>query len=34
MYEFLREKVIAAPEKILNVTHTMTDLEAKFGMIE
>ena len=34
MYEFLRERVLAAPDQILNVTHTMTDLETTFGMMD
>jgi hypothetical protein len=34
MYEFLRQKVLAAPDQILNVTHTMTDLESEFGMMD
>jgi hypothetical protein len=34
MYDFLRLKVLAAPEQILNVTHTMADLEAEFGAID
>ena len=28
MYKFLRERVLDAPNLTLNVTHTMTDLEA------
>ena len=34
MYNYLREKVIAAPEETLNVTHTMVDLESEFGRID
>lgn len=33
MYNFLKEKVMAAPNKLLNVTHTLPELESNFGPI-
>jgi hypothetical protein len=33
MYNFLKEKVMAAPNKLLNVTHAMPELESSFGPI-
>lgn len=34
MYQFLRERVLAAPDETLNVTHAMADLEGEFGQID
>ena len=34
MYNFLKGRVLAAPDTTLNVTHTMVDLEAEFGQID
>jgi hypothetical protein len=34
MYSFLKDRVMEAEDKTLNVTHALTDLENRFGPID
>lgn len=33
MYGFLKERLMAAPDRVLNITHTLPELEREFGTI-
>ncbi len=33
MYQFLKDRTLQAEDKTLNITHTLTDLQAAFGPV-